>query len=71
MEELEEHLMKLGEQRADAFALRVTADDSDETDIASAAVSAAMGVLSRGGALAGVWDQPSLQPFLAHPVVHL
>ena len=53
-EELEDHLVKLGEHRADAYALRVTADDGDETEVASSAVTAAMGVLSRGGALAGV-----------------
>lgn len=53
MEELEEHLMKLGQHRAESYASRVAANDVDETEIASAAISAAMGVLARGGALAG------------------
>lgn len=52
VEELEEHLMKLGQHRAESYASRVAANDVDETEIASAAISAAMGVLARGGALA-------------------
>lgn len=49
VEELEEHVMGAGEQRAAAQAQRSTADEAAELDPASAAVSAALGVLSRGG----------------------
>lgn len=55
VEELEEHLTQLAEHRADAYAARVMADEAAETDVASAAVTAAIGVLSRGGALSGGW----------------
>ena len=49
VEELEEHLMAAGEQRAAALAQRCVADEAAELEPASAAVSAALGVLSRGG----------------------
>lgn len=53
VEELEEHLMNAAEQRAAALAQRSAADEAAELDPASAAVSAALGILSRGGAESG------------------
>lgn len=53
VEELEEHLMEAAEQRASAAAQRSAADEAAELEPAAAAVSAALGVLSRGGELAG------------------
>ena len=49
VEELEEHLLGAAEQRAAALAQRSAADGAAELDPASAAVSAALGVLSHGG----------------------
>lgn len=49
VEELEEHLMAAGEQRAAAVAQTSAGDESAEFETASAAVSAAMSVFSRGG----------------------
>ncbi|KAK9800230.1 hypothetical protein WJX73_001691 [Symbiochloris irregularis] len=51
-EELEDQLMKLAAQRAETYANRVAADEADEGEAASAAVTAALGVLSRSGAMA-------------------
>ena len=60
MEELEEHLLSLGEQRASAQQQRAAADETFRMEPASAAVSAALGVLSRSGALPGWhWDKSS------------
>ena len=53
MEELEDRLLALGEHRAKAAAERIEADNEEEERPASAAVSAAMGVIGRGGAMAG------------------
>lgn len=54
VEELEDHMMRVGEARAAALAQRSAGDGAAELDPASAAVSAALGVLSRGGATSGV-----------------
>ena len=53
VEELEEHLMAAGEARAAARAQRSATDEAAELDPASAAVSAALNVLSRGGDASG------------------
>jgi len=59
VEELEEHLMTAGESRAAARAQRSAADEAAEMDPASAAISAALNVLSRGGEAAGEdWTLP-------------
>ena len=53
MEELEDRLLALGKHRAKAAAERIDADNEEEERPATAAVSAAMGVIGRGGAMAG------------------
>ena len=53
VEELEDRLLALGEHRAKAAVERIEADNEEEERPASAAVSAAMGVIGRGGAMAG------------------
>ena len=45
--------MAAGEQRAAALAQQCAADEAAELEPASAAVSAALGVLSRGGEASG------------------
>ena len=51
--ELEDRLLALGEHRAKAASERIEADNEEEERPASAAVNAAMGVIGRGGAMAG------------------
>ncbi|KAK9815407.1 hypothetical protein WJX72_003173 [[Myrmecia] bisecta] len=51
VEELEEHLLSVSEQRASAYASRIASEEADELGPASAAVAAALGVVSRGGGL--------------------
>ena len=53
VEELEDRLRALGEHRARAAAQRAEADNEEEERPANAAVKAAMGVISRGGAMPG------------------
>ena len=53
VEELEEHLMRVREQRAAAVAQRSAGDEAAELDPASAAVSAALSVISMGGDASG------------------
>ena len=53
VEELEDRLLALGEHRAKAASERIEADNEEEERPASAAVNAAMGVIGRGGAMAG------------------
>ena len=50
MEELEDALLELCAGRAEAHAARCAAESADAYTAAEAAVSAAVGVLSRGGA---------------------
>lgn len=51
MEELEKAVLDAGGARAAAYAARASADAAEELGPAEAAVEAALGVLSRGGAL--------------------
>ncbi|GAB4819481.1 hypothetical protein N2152v2_006527 [Parachlorella kessleri] len=52
VEELEDQLLQLYKERSDAFQERRRLDDQESQQPAEAAVSAALGVLSRGGTLA-------------------
>lgn len=53
VEELEDRMLEAREQRASSAAERSAADEEEEERPASAAVSAAMGVLGRGGTSIG------------------
>lgn len=53
VEELEDRLLEAREQRARSFTERSAADEEEEEEPAAAAVSAAMGVLGRGGSSVG------------------
>ena len=64
-EELEERLLAARAARAAAARERASADDADEEPPAAAGVAAAMGVISRGGAVSGAHPQP-LQCCIAH-----
>eukprot|EP00891_Asterochloris_glomerata_P000170 jgi/Astpho2/170/Aster-x0896 len=50
VEELQDHLLKVQQDRADAAVDRTAADDREELAPAEAGMQAALGVLSRGGA---------------------
>jgi len=54
VEELEDRLLEARAQRAQSFAKRSAADEEEEEEPAAAAVSAAMGVLGRGGSSVGM-----------------
>lgn len=54
VEELEDRLLEAAEQRSRSAEERNAADADEEDAAASAAVSAAQGVIDRGGAMAGM-----------------
>lgn len=58
VEELEDRMLEAREQRARSAVERSAADEEEEEVPAAAAVSAAMGVLGRGGSHIGMPPEP-------------
>ncbi len=72
VEELEDRMLEAREQRARSAVERSAADEEDEEVPAGAAVSAAMGVLGRGGSPIGIAPGPMKHPaFLWKPTTLL